>query len=84
MTCARWATRTPGCTTSRLSAIGNGKTPRLRVSLSLRLLGDPVKPCSCSSGTVTKYQKRISGPLLDRIDLSEAATSKCRAWRTRS
>jgi magnesium chelatase family protein len=31
--------------------------------------GDAVKPCSCSAGTVTKYQKRISGPLLDRIDI---------------
>ena len=31
--------------------------------------GDPVKPCSCSSATVTKYQKRVSGPLLDRIDI---------------
>jgi len=31
--------------------------------------GDALKPCSCSPGTVTKYQKRISGPLLDRIDI---------------
>jgi magnesium chelatase family protein len=31
--------------------------------------GDLVKPCTCSAGTVTKYQKRISGPLLDRIDI---------------
>ena len=31
--------------------------------------GDPVKQCTCSSGTITKYQKRISGPLLDRIDI---------------
>jgi len=31
--------------------------------------GDPVKPCTCSTGAVTKYQKRISGPLLDRIDI---------------
>jgi magnesium chelatase family protein len=31
--------------------------------------GDAVKPCTCSSATVTKYQKRISGPLLDRIDI---------------
>jgi magnesium chelatase family protein len=31
--------------------------------------GDSVKPCTCSPGTVTKYQKRISGPLLDRIDI---------------
>ena len=31
--------------------------------------GDPVKACTCSSGVITKYQKRISGPLLDRIDI---------------
>ena len=31
--------------------------------------GDPVKPCTCSNMVVTKYQKRISGPLLDRIDI---------------
>ena len=32
-------------------------------------LGDPVKACTCSASTITKYQKRISGPLLDRIDI---------------
>ncbi len=31
--------------------------------------GDPLKPCICSPSTVTKYQKRISGPLMDRIDI---------------
>jgi magnesium chelatase family protein len=31
--------------------------------------GDPTKECTCSPSTVTKYQKRISGPLLDRIDI---------------
>ncbi|MCS6907284.1 MAG: YifB family Mg chelatase-like AAA ATPase [Anaerolineales bacterium] len=31
--------------------------------------GDPQKPCTCSSQMVTRYQKRISGPLLDRIDI---------------
>ena len=31
--------------------------------------GDTLKPCTCSPSTVTKYQKRISGPLLDRIDI---------------
>lgn len=31
--------------------------------------GDLVKPCTCAPSTVTKYQKRISGPLLDRIDI---------------
>ncbi|MHA2401863.1 MAG: magnesium chelatase subunit ChlI family protein [Candidatus Kariarchaeaceae archaeon] len=31
--------------------------------------GDPIKACTCSSSAVTRYQKRISGPLLDRIDI---------------
>jgi magnesium chelatase family protein len=31
--------------------------------------GDAVKACSCSQGAVHKYLQRISGPLLDRIDL---------------
>jgi len=31
--------------------------------------GDAIKPCSCAHALVTKYQKRISGPLLDRIDI---------------
>ncbi len=31
--------------------------------------GDPLKPCTCSMMVVTKYQKRLSGPLLDRIDI---------------
>jgi magnesium chelatase family protein len=31
--------------------------------------GDPVKECSCSATGIARYQKRISGPLLDRIDI---------------
>jgi magnesium chelatase family protein len=31
--------------------------------------GDPVRACTCSSSTITRYQKRLSGPLLDRIDI---------------
>lgn len=29
----------------------------------------PQKPCTCASAVVTKYQKHISGPLLDGIDI---------------
>ncbi|MBV6397020.1 MAG: Competence protein ComM [Anaerolineales bacterium] len=31
--------------------------------------GDSQKPCTCAPVVVTKYQKRISGPMLDRIDI---------------
>lgn len=31
--------------------------------------GDPIKECSCSTNQILTYQKRLSGPLLDRIDL---------------
>jgi len=30
---------------------------------------DPEKVCSCSASQVVKYQNKISGPILDRIDL---------------
>ena len=30
---------------------------------------DPERACTCSPGMVSKYQKRVSGPLLDRIDI---------------
>jgi len=33
------------------------------------LLNDPQKACGCAAPVVTKYQKRISGPVLDRIDI---------------
>jgi magnesium chelatase family protein len=31
--------------------------------------GDSQKECTCSPGIIARYQKRISGPLLDRIDI---------------
>ncbi len=31
--------------------------------------GDAMKPCVCPNAVVTRYQKRLSGPVLDRIDL---------------
>lgn len=33
-------------------------------------LGNPTKACRCSPDQVTRYQNRLSGPLLDRIDLT--------------
>lgn len=30
---------------------------------------DPDQTCNCSASTLLKYQKKISGPILDRIDL---------------
>ena len=31
--------------------------------------GDPKKECRCSPSVVSKYQRRISGPLMDRMDI---------------
>ncbi|MCI8361318.1 MAG: YifB family Mg chelatase-like AAA ATPase [Clostridiales bacterium] len=31
--------------------------------------GHPAKPCVCAPGTVSRYLARVSGPLLDRLDL---------------
>jgi magnesium chelatase family protein len=32
-------------------------------------LGHPKRTCKCLPGTIIKYKKRLSGPILDRIDL---------------
>jgi magnesium chelatase family protein len=32
-------------------------------------LGDPVRACRCKPAAVERYRARISGPLLDRIDI---------------
>jgi predicted ATPase with chaperone activity len=41
--------------------------------------GDPVKECSCSGQAIARYQKRLSGPLLDRIDIHLAGAERVAA-----
>lgn len=36
---------------------------------SCGFFGDSQKPCTCATAVVTKYQKSIFGPILDRIDI---------------
>lgn len=31
--------------------------------------GDAYKPCTCPPGVVSRYQRRISGPFIDRVDI---------------
>ena len=31
--------------------------------------GDSERQCTCTPAAITRYQKRVSGPLLDRIDI---------------
>ncbi|MBI1259777.1 MAG: YifB family Mg chelatase-like AAA ATPase [Chloroflexi bacterium] len=31
--------------------------------------GDPVKPCTCTPTMILRYQSKLSGPLIDRIDI---------------
>jgi len=31
--------------------------------------GDPVRQCTCPPGVVSRYQRRISGPFIDRVDI---------------
>ena len=39
------------------------------MSLPCGFYSDSLKRCTCAPAIVTKYQKRISGSLLDRIDI---------------
>ncbi len=37
--------------------------------------GDPVKPCRCLPGAIDRYRKKVSGPILDRIDIHLTVSS---------
>ena len=47
--------------------------------------GDDGRECRCSPGMISRYQARVSGPLLDRIDLHVSvprlALSEMQAWK---
>jgi magnesium chelatase family protein len=49
-------------------------------------LGSPHRPCRCSGLQVEQYQNKISGPLLDRIDihLQVPAMKPLELWNTNS
>lgn len=38
-------------------------------------LGDPRRECTCTPASINKYRSRISGPLLDRIDIQVEVNS---------
>jgi magnesium chelatase family protein len=40
----------------------------------------PLPPCTCSLGRIAQYRSRISGPLLDRIDL-QLEVPRPKAWQ---
>ena len=46
-------------------------------------LGDPRRDCRCTPGQVQRYQSRLSGPLLDRIDLQIEVSSLSQEELTR-
>jgi hypothetical protein len=43
--------------------------PQVRCIGPCGFYGDPVKECSYSAMAIARYQKKISGPLIDRIDI---------------
>jgi magnesium chelatase family protein len=46
--------------------------------------GDPRQECRCSPDQVRRYQNRISGPFLDRMDIALTLTREVQAWAMRS
>ena len=76
--------RSPHHTSSTVAMIGGGSVPRpgevLSFTSSIILIvamnpcpcgyyGDKNHVCECSAGEIKRYTRKISGPLLDRIDI---------------
>jgi magnesium chelatase family protein len=45
------------------------KHPPQRYSFPCGYFGHPKRECRCPQGTIERYRQRVSGPLLDRIDI---------------
>jgi magnesium chelatase family protein len=45
------------------------KHPPQRYSFPCGYYGHPKRECRCPQGTIERYRQRVSGPLLDRIDI---------------
>lgn len=63
-----------------MQAISNaGKVKLLSARVSLWVFSDPQRECTCALPQIQRYRARISGPLLDRIDIQvEVPTVKYR------
>jgi len=57
------------CIYFELVSVANFQLIAATISCPCGYYGDSLKPCTCAAPAVTKYQKRISGPMLDRIGI---------------
>ncbi|MFH1265334.1 MAG: ATP-binding protein, partial [Planctomycetota bacterium] len=54
----------------KVSVLASGHGKKATRGCPCGHLGDAVKPCRCTPQQVDRYRARLSGPLLDRLDLT--------------